>query len=1373
MLSRVARQKNALFHLRKAAAVRTLGVSPVVRLHSSSSRPSPIVTSQCTSAQERPRRPSFQSHRNLATATDHSPLDQGSYMGLDDSPYPPTINQSSAFRMSDPFDTSSLIVLNEIPQTQPKILRKIRGIGGDEDEMMANFDMSIKVGRFDRAAALISRLKTFYPVDSPEFLALHNRYLKAMVSHMIVTRQSEMVLPLQKWFEVDMPDGGVKPDATTFAVMIRMSLRMLHGSKRDRSVRRYWGLAKQADLHEDLLASEVLTDLDLGELSKICYSYLLTPTIEPTDFDEDVPESSSASTDKNPEVLAAEQKGLGLSSLKESLALFTDSSQITLPKDFNGTEEEKRELYAQLRQQRLESDTMRTASNRWRAEFEGRVKSGVDVTSGKSRLKSVMSQWHTDLVEGIQKEIKLAEEAETQPIRTEEQKARCEHGVFLQSLEPDRLAAVTILSVMDVFTRHGMQRGTKVSTVAASIGKSVQDELIADVYLKKNSTSSSRRVKMLKEMLAGRRSKDGRLQWKALSENLQKEEPQYAWTPRVTVRIGAVLMGLLFEVAKAPVRSTDAKTGKVTTIMHPAFLHAYEMNFGKRLGLFHMNPEIIDIITKEPPADLLGRHLPMICKPQPWTGAKKGGYRLYQSNIVRATPGETLQPAYVKAALEKGGLKDIRKGLDVLGNTGWVINREVFDVMLEAWNSGEGIASLAPLDPDLPVPPKPEADAGYNAEKEWQLKMRDMENLRGGYHSMRCFQNFQLEVARAFRNETFYLPHNMDFRGRAYPLPPYLNQMGADNARGLLLFSEAKPLGAGGLRWLKIQIANLAGFDKASMSEREQFAMDHLDEILDSANKGLHGKRWWLKAEDPWQCLAACCELRNALALPDPTEYASRLPIHQDGSCNGLQHYAALGGDKIGAQQVNLEPSDRPSDVYTGVSDFVKRSVAKDAAEGNKVAQVLDGRITRKVVKQTVMTNVYGVTFMGAMRQVRRQLNDHFPDLSNEVKKDGALYIARKIFEALGSMFNGAHDIQYWLGDCATRITQSLTPGQIESMANQALSPAESSDKGSVRVDPTKKFQSTVIWTTPLGLPVVQPYRTRKARRVVTSLQTVSIVDPSAEDVVSRRKQLQAFPPNFIHSLDATHMIMSANACNDAGLTFSAVHDSFWTHACDVDSMNSILRDAFVQMHSDDIIGRLAAEFDVRFGKNLFLAKVDANSAIGRTLRARRTTSTRNSRLVELIEEHRRQTLLRSDDPADQAEGRAMETSAAIFEKMGGTDKHLAIASTLGETTVGHVPDDLAAAERGPSSNVDTSDPAIQSLFTEIDMMDSKSAAPDADVVDEVTAADAIGEDKVPTKQKRKQKPHTWVWLPLRFRPVPAKGAWDLTRIRDSQYFFS
>lgn len=35
------------------------------------------------------------------------------------------------------------------------------------------------------------------------------------------------------------------------------------------------------------------------------------------------------------------------------------------------------------------------------------------------------------------------------------------------------------------------------------------------------------------------------------------------------------------------------------------------------------------------------------------------------------------------------------------------------------------------------------------------------------------------------------------------------------------------------------------------------------------------------------------------------------LTVHQDGSCNGLQHYAALGGDAVAAEQVNLTPSPR------------------------------------------------------------------------------------------------------------------------------------------------------------------------------------------------------------------------------------------------------------------------------------------------------------------------------------------------------------------------------------------------------------------------------------------------------------------------------
>ena len=117
-------------------------------------------------------------------------------------------------------------------------------------------------------------------------------------------------------------------------------------------------------------------------------------------------------------------------------------------------------------------------------------------------------------------------------------------------------------------------------------------------------------------------------------------------------------------------------------------------------------------------------------------------------------------------------------------------------------------------------------------------------------------------------------------------------------------------------------------------------------------------------------------ELRNALKSDDPEAYESSLPVHQDGTCNGLQHYAALGGDIRGAKQVNLDVTDRPSDVYTFVAEMVEKTIAKDAAKGEKYAQMLAGKISRKVVKQTVMTTVYGVTFIGARAQIEKQLKD-------------------------------------------------------------------------------------------------------------------------------------------------------------------------------------------------------------------------------------------------------------------------------------------------------------------------------------------------------------------------------------------------------------
>lgn len=93
----------------------------------------------------------------------------------------------------------------------------------------------------------------------------------------------------------------------------------------------------------------------------------------------------------------------------------------------------------------------------------------------------------------------------------------------------------------------------------------------------------------------------------------------------------------------------------------------------------------------------------------------------------------------------------------------------------------------------------------------------------------------------------------MDFRGRTYPIPPHLNHLGSDLCRSLLLFKEGKPLGKRGLYWIKIHLANLSGRDKISFNDRIKFVDENMDNIIDSADYPLTGKRWWLNADSPWQ----------------------------------------------------------------------------------------------------------------------------------------------------------------------------------------------------------------------------------------------------------------------------------------------------------------------------------------------------------------------------------------------------------------------------------------------------------------------------------------------------------------------------------------
>lgn len=74
-------------------------------------------------------------------------------------------------------------------------------------------------------------------------------------------------------------------------------------------------------------------------------------------------------------------------------------------------------------------------------------------------------------------------------------------------------------------------------------------------------------------------------------------------------------------------------------------------------------------------------------------------------------------------------------------------------------------------------------------------------------------------------------------------------------------------------------------------------------------------------------------------------------------------------------------------------------------------------------------------------------------------------------------------------------------------------------------------------------------------------------------------KQKNGFAPNFIHSLDSTHMMLTALHCTKYGMSFAAVHDSFWTHTCSIDLMNKITREQFIKLHSEPLLENLSQFF--------------------------------------------------------------------------------------------------------------------------------------------------------------------------------------------------
>ncbi|XP_057494061.1 DNA-directed RNA polymerase 1B, mitochondrial-like isoform X1 [Actinidia eriantha] len=740
------------------------------------------------------------------------------------------------------------------------------------------------------------------------------------------------------------------------------------------------------------------------------------------------------------------------------------------------------------------------------------------------------------------------------------------YGPYFGQLPADMMAVITMHKLMGLLMTGGGNGSARVIQAASHIGEAVELEGRIHRFLertKKKNTSKknaeeesdpvTKEQQNIRKKVANLMKKQKVHQLRVIVKAHNDLKP---WGQEAQIKVGCRLIQLLMETAY--IQPPVEQLGDGPPDIRPAFMHTLKtatfetQKVTRRYGVIECDPLVRKGLERTA-RHMVIPYMPMLVPPVNWTGYDKGAYLFLPSYVMRIHGAKQQRDAVKRTP--KNQLDPVFEALDTLGNTKWRVNKRVLGVIDRIWASGGGLADLVDRE-DLPLPEEPDTDDEAEIKK-WKWKVRALKKENSERHSQRCDIELKLAVARKMKDEDgFFYPHNLDFRGRAYPMHPYLNHLGSDLCRGILEFTEGRPLGKSGLHWMKIHMANLyaGGVDKLSYDGRIAFTENHLDDIFDSADRPLEGRRWWLGAEDPFQCLATCINLAEALRSSCPETTISHMPVHQDGSCNGLQHYAALGRDKLGAAAVNLVAGDKPADVYSGIAarvlDIMQRDAQNDpATDPNALrARLLINQVDRKLVKQTVMTSVYGVTYIGARDQIKKRLKERCAIEDDTELFAASCYAAKTTLIALGEMFEAARSIMNWLGDCAKVIALENEP---------------------------------VRWITPIGLPVVQPYRKLGRYMIKTSLQVLTLQRET--DKVMVKRQRTAFPPNFVHSLDGSHMMMTAVACKEAGLNFAGVHDSYWTHACDVDKMNRILREKFVKLYEEPILENLLESFQKTF----------------------------------------------------------------------------------------------------------------------------------------------------------------------------------------------
>jgi DNA-directed RNA polymerase len=543
-----------------------------------------------------------------------------------------------------------------------------------------------------------------------------------------------------------------------------------------------------------------------------------------------------------------------------------------------------------------------------------------------------------------------------------------------------------------------------------------------------------------------------------------------------------------------------------------------------------------------------------------WADQNTGGYWL-----------PTKQNNLVKARNRSNGVRGMTGDdaprmfapLNYLQAVPYRINRKVLAVVERMRESGIACDSLPSFDLETPPPRPSDIDTNEEARKEWRTATRGVHTRNNARKGKLLATSRTISVAADMRDEpTIYFPKMIDFRGRVYDLPLFLKPQGDDLSKGLLEFANGKPLGDMGAYWLAIHLANTWGEDKVSFDDRQAWVRANEDRILAIARDPF-AERMWMDADSPFQFLAACFEW---LGYNETGEaHVSHISIGLDGSCNGLQHLSAILRDPVGGAAVNLLPASKPQDIYTEVMVKVKAELTRRAEAGEPTAQRWLPLVTRKTVKRPVMTLPYGATQQGFADQIMedtlRPIEKSGQSPFGSEGYDACRYLGSIVWQATGETVVAARQVMDWLQEVAKVVAETAAP---------------------------------LSWETPSGFRVVQNYHKPRVKDVELRAlgQRVCILVADGHTAkMDKQKMARSISPNFVHALDAAHMLRTVELLLDTvgpSVHLSMVHDSYGCHACDADTLSRALRQAFVQMyHEKDWLEAFRAEVGEQLGESL------------------------------------------------------------------------------------------------------------------------------------------------------------------------------------------